>query len=197
MTPPLNAAALEQLFAKARSQNAWRTTPVSAAQMHAIYDLTKMGPTSANCSPARFVFVASEAGKAKLAPLAMETNQAKILQAPVCVIIANDMKFYERIPALFPHHPEARDWFTGSEEFAEISAMRNGTLQGAYFMLAVRALGFDVGPMSGFDNSAVDAAFFPDGQIKSNFLCCIGVGEPRAVFERLPRLNFDEACQIV
>ena len=157
----------------------------------------KMGPTSANCCPARLVFVRSEEAKAKLAAFAMESNQPKIMAASACVIIANDMNFYDRIPELFPHDPSAREWFNGSEVFAAETAMRNGSLQAAYFMMAVRALGLDVGPISGFDAAGVDAAFFPDGRFKSNMLCNIGRGNAEALFGRLPRLAFDDACDIL
>lgn len=193
----LDQAALDLLFNEARSHNDFAKTDLADDQLHALYDLMKMGPTSANCSPARLVFVRSEAAKQRLAPLAMEANQPKILNAAVCVIIANDTKFYDRIPELFPHQPEARDWFTGSEAFAAETAMRNGSLQAAYLMLAARGLGLDVGPMSGFDVEAVNREFFPDGRFKANMLCNIGTGKPEALFDRSPRLAFDDACQIL
>ena len=193
----LDQAALDLLFNEARSHNDFVKTDLADDQLHALYDLMKMGPTSANCSPARLVFVRSEAAKQRLAPLAMEANQPKILNAAVCVIIANDTKFYDRIPELFPHQPEARDWFTGSEAFAAETAMRNGSLQAAYLMLAARGLGLDVGPMSGFDVEAVNREFFPDGRFKANMLCNIGTGKPEALFDRSPRLAFDDACQIL
>ena len=193
----LDASALDQLFVTARSHNDFLDTPVTAEQIAALYDLTKMAPTSANCSPARFVFVSSDEGKKRLLPHLMESNQAKTAAAPVCAIIAYDTKFYDLIPQLFPHNPEARDWFAYDEHVALQTAMRNGSLQGAYLMLAARALGLDVGPMSGFDPAGVDAAFFPDGRFKTNFICNIGHGDASAVFERSPRLSFDEACAIV
>ena len=171
--------------------------PVGDAQLHALYDLMKMGPTSANCCPARLVFVTSDEAKARLMPHIIESNIEKVTNAPVCAIIANDVKFYDRIPELFPHNPQARDWFTGSEEFAAETAMRNGSLQAAYLMLAARALGLDVGPISGFDANGVNQEFFPDGKWRVNMLCNIGHGRPEAVFERLPRLAFDDACHII
>lgn len=197
MSSPLDQASLNQLFVEARSHNDFHDKAVTPEQITALYDLMKMAPTSANCSPARFVFVTSDAGKKRLLPFLMESNQPKTQAAPVCVIIAHDTKFYDLIPQLFPHDPGAREWFTGSEEFATQTAMRNGSLQGAYLMLAARALGLDVGPMSGFDAQGVDQEFFPDGRFKSNFLCNIGHGNMDAVFGRSPRLTFDEACQIV
>ena len=193
----LNQAGLDLLFNDARSHNDFEPLALDDKTLEAIYDLMKMAPTSANCCPARLVFVRSEEAKARLAPMAMESNQPKILNASACVIIANDMQFYDRIPELFPHDPSARDWFAGSESFAAETALRNGSLQAAYFMMAVRAMGLDVGPISGFDAAAVDAAFFPDGRFKSNMLCNIGRGKPDALFERLPRLAFDDACDII
>ena len=193
----LDQNALDLLFKDARSHNDFDPLPLDDGQLQALYDLMKMGPTSANCSPARLVFVRSEAEKQKLAGFAMPANAEKIKNASVCVIIANDSQFYDRIPELFPHNPEARDWFTGSADFAAETAMRNGSLQAAYLMMAARALGFDVGPMSGFDAAGVDAAYFPDGRFKANMLCNIGRGKPEALFERSPRLAFDDACQIL
>lgn len=193
---PLPDATLDQLFREARSQNGWTDTPVSETLIRAVYDLARMGPTSANCSPARFVFCASAEAKEKLGSLASEANRTKILAAPVTVIIGHDLKFYERIPELFPHNPGAKDWFSGSEALAETTAFRNGTLQGAYFMLAARSLGLDCGPMSGFSNAKVDEIFFAGTTIKSNFICSIGTGDPSKVFGRLPRLAFEDACRI-
>lgn len=192
----LDDDALDQLFRAARSHNGFFDSPVSDETLKELYDLWKFGPTSANCSPARVVFVRTEEGKAKLLPHLMEGNRAKTQAAPVCAVIGHDMKFYDRIPELFPHLPDARDWFTGDEDFAAESAFRNGTLQGAYFMLAARAMGLDVGPMSGFDPAGVEAAFFPDSTVKVNFLCNLGKGDPSAVFERLPRLAFEDACAL-
>jgi len=193
----LDQAALDILFNNARSHNDFEPTPIEEERLHALYDLMKMGPTSANCCPARLVFVRSEAGKKRLLPFIIESNIAKVEAAPVCVIIANDTKFYDRIPELFPHNPEAKNWFTGSEAFAAETAMRNGSLQAGYFMLAARALGLDVGPMSGFDADGVNQTFFPDGRFKANMLCNLGHGRAAALFERSPRLAFDDACTIV
>ncbi|MCH1541678.1 MAG: malonic semialdehyde reductase [Alphaproteobacteria bacterium] len=193
----LDQAALDSLFTKARSHNDFDPTPVPEETLHALYDLMKMGPTSANCCPARLVFVTSQAGKKRLMPFIIESNIAKVEAAPVVAIIANDTKFYDRIPELFPHNPEARNWFTGSEAFAAETAMRNGSMQAAYLMLAARALDLDVGPMSGFDVAGVNQEFFPDGQFAANLLCNIGHGRAEAVFERLPRLAFDDACKII
>lgn len=193
----LDRTGLDRLFYEGRSYNSWQDKPVADALLYALYDLTRMPPTSANCSPARVVFVRSAEAKAKLLPCLLPTNQEKTETAPVCAIIAHDLQFYDLIPQLFPHNPGARDWFSGDAAVAEATAFRNGTLQGGYFMLAARALGLDVGPMSGFDNAAVDAAFFPDGRFKSNFLCNIGYGDASGLFDRSPRLSFDEACRIV
>lgn len=193
----LDKNALDVLFTQARSHNDFDPKQVPEEKLRALYDLTKMGPTSANCCPARFVFVASAEAKKRLLPHVIETNAAKVEAAPVCVIIANDTKFYDRIPELFPHNPEAKNWFTGSEAFAAETAMRNGSLQAGYFMLAARALGLDVGPMSGFDAEGVNQAFFPDGRFKANMLCNLGHGKAEALFERSPRLAFDDACEIV
>ena len=193
---PLPDSTLDQLFREARSQNGWKETAVSETLIRAVYDLARMGPTSANCSPARFVFCASQEAKDKLASFASAANAAKIVAAPVTVIIGHDMKFYDKIPELFPHNPGARDWFTSSAALAETTAFRNGTLQGAYLMIAARALGLDCGPMSGFDNAKVDAAFFAGTDVKSNFICSIGEGDPSKVFGRLPRLAFEDACRI-
>lgn len=193
---PLPDATLDQIFREARSQNGWTDTPVSETLIRAVYDLTRMGPTSANCSPARFVFVSSAEAKEKLAATSTPGNGEKIRTAPVTVIIGHDLKFYERIPELFPHNPQAKDWFSGNAELAEATAFRNGTLQGAYMMIAARALGLDCGPMSGFNNAKVDEAFFEGTSVKSNFICSIGEGDPAKVFARSPRLSFEDACRI-
>lgn len=197
MTEQISEEALDQLFRLARSQNAWLNRPVEDTKLEALYDLMKMGPTSANCAPARIVFVRTPEAKAKLLPLMLETNRAKVEQAPVTAIIAYDTQFYDLIPQLFPHNPGARDWFAHSEALAQETAMRNSTLQGAYFMLAARALGLDVGPMSGFDAHGVNATFFADGRFVTNFICCLGYGDPAGLFERSPRLSFTDACQLV
>lgn len=193
---PLPDSTLDQIFREARSQNGWKETPVSETLIRAIYDLARMGPTSANCSPARFVFCATSEAKDRLAALATPGNGDKIRAAPVTVIFGYDLKFYERIPELFPHNPGAKDWFASSAQLAETTAFRNGTLQAAYFMLAARSLGLDCGPMSGFSNPGVDEAFFAGTTIKSNFICSIGTGDPSKLFARSPRLAFEDACRI-
>jgi len=196
MSECLDSAALDQLFRIARTINVWKDTPVSDAQIHALYDLLKMAPTSANCCPARFHFVKSEAAKARLVPLVMAGNDVKIMQAPVTVIIANDANFAEKLPELFPHSPDAQTWFS-DPEVAAITAMRNGTLQGAYLMLAARSIGLDCGPMSGFDNAGVDAEFFAGTSLKSNFICSLGYGTEEGIFPRSPRLAFGDAAAIL
>jgi 3-hydroxypropanoate dehydrogenase len=193
----IDAAGLDLLFREARTHNKWHEDTVSDETLHELYDLLKQGPTSANCSPARFLFLRTKEAKERLAPALSSGNLAKTMAAPVTVIVAYDPKFYERLPFLFPHNPDATSWFTSNESLAATTAFRNGTLQGAYLILAARALGLDCGPMSGFDNDAVDAAFFPDGRIKSNFLCNLGYGEPAALHPRNPRLDFAEACEII
>ena len=189
----LDHAALDVLFNTARTQNKWTDKPVSDADLQAIYDLLKMGPTSANSSPARFVFVRTPEGKEKLKPALSAGNLEKTMTAPVTVIVAHDPKFYEQLPKLFPA-ADARSWFSGNEALANETAFRNGTLQGAYLMIAARALGVDVGAMSGFDKAKVDETFFADLGWKSNFLINLGHGDPAGVFARSPRLGFDEAC---
>jgi 3-hydroxypropanoate dehydrogenase len=196
MSRTVNDEALNIIFREARTQNKWHDKPVSTALLMAVYDLARWGPTSANISPARFVFIVSQAAKERLKPHLSPGNRDKTMAAPATAIIAYDLKFAEKVPQLFPHMPEAKDWFQ-DPKFAEVSAFRNGTLQGAYFMIAARALGLDCGPMSGFDNAGVDREFFPEGTTKSNFLCSIGHGDPAGVFPRSPRLSFDEACRIL
>ena len=186
---------LDQLFRAARTQNKWQDKPVSDTLLHAVYELMRMCPTSANCSPARLVFVTSKDGKAKLKSLVSAGNAPKVETAPVTVIIGQDLEFHQKLPQLFPH-ADAKSWFTGNQKLIETTAFRNSSLQGAYLMLAARAVGLDCGPMSGFDNDAVDKAFFDGTTIKSNFICCLGYGDPSGVFPRSPRLSFDEACQI-
>lgn len=188
-------AALDQLFRTARTQNSFQDRPVEDSQLRALYDLLKWAPTSANASPARFVFVKSAEAKQKLAPALSEGNLAKTLAAPVTAIIAFDQDFHEKLPYLFPH-TDAKSWFDGPREGRYEAAFRNGTLQGAYLILAARALGLDAGPMSGFDAAKVDEAFFTGTAIKSNFLVNLGYGDPAGVFPRLPRLSFDEAARI-
>ncbi|MCW1976085.1 malonic semialdehyde reductase [Xanthomonas campestris] len=195
MSDLLNAAALDQLFRTARTQNAFLDTPVSEDLLRELYDLVKWGPTAANGSPARFVFVTTAEGKEKLKPALSEGNAAKTLAAPVTAIIGFDEDFHEKLPYLFPH-ADAKSWFDGPRTARTESAFRNSSLQGAYLILAARALGLDAGPMSGFDNTKVDAAFFAGTPIKSNFLVNLGYGDPAGLFPRLPRLSFDEAARI-
>lgn len=190
MAEPLNADALDQLFRTARTYNGYLDRPVTQAQMDAIWELMKYGPTSANALPARLIWCASADAKQKLAALTMPANAEKILQAPVTVIIGMDLEFYEHLPELFPH-ADARSWFAGNDAMIEATAMRNSSLQGAYFILAARALGLDTGPMSGFSNEAVDAAFFAGTKVKSNFISTLGYGDPATIFERSPRPGFD------
>ena len=193
---PLNDAALDQLFRKARTYNGYLDTPVSNEQLEAVWELMKYGPTSANCLPARIIWCVSPKSKEKLAALSMPANATKILSAPATAIIGMDMEFYEQLPELFPH-ADARSWFVGNDAMIEATAFRNSSLQGGYFTLAARALGLDVGAMSGFDNAAVDAAFFADTKIKSNFISTIGYGDPASIFERSPRPGFDRFNKIV
>lgn len=195
MTNPLPDAALDQLFRSARSYNGYLDKPVTETELRAIYELVKMGPTSANCQPLRIVWCVSNEAKQKLASFAMERNAAKILAAPVTAILGMDMAFYEKLPQLFPP-ADARSWFIASPALAEMTAFRNSSLQGAYFILAARALGLDTGPMSGFDNAAVDEAFFAGTTLKSNFISTLGHGEPASIFERLPRPAFEETNTI-
>ncbi len=194
---PISDAALDQIFRQARTQNAWLDTPVSETLLRAIYELVALGPTTANSNPTRIVFVTTEEGRKRLAPHLSEGNRAKTMKAPATAIIGYDLKFYDKLPQLFPHNPGAREWFSGSEELAEKTAFRNSSLEGAYFIIAARALGLDTGPMSGFNNAGVDQEFFAGTSIKSNFICAIGHGDPAAVFPRSPRLSFEEACRIV
>ena len=196
MAGALNQDALDQLFVEARTHNGWQDKPVPEDLLKQIWDLTKMGPTSANSSPARIVFVISAEGKERLKPCLMEGNVKKTMTAPVTAIIGHNMKFYDRLPELFPH-ADARPWFEGNDDLIQATAFRNATLQGAYFMLAARALGLDTGAMSGFDEAAVDEAFFAGTSIKSNFLCNIGFGNGEDMFSRSPRLDFDDACSVV
>lgn len=193
---PLPDTALDQLFNDARTRNAWTDRPVSDDLLRRLYDLTKFGPTAVNSSPARFVFVTSPEAKARLIPLMSEGNQAKSLQAPVNVIIGYDTEFHETLPRLFPHAPGARDWFADEAGRRE-SAFRNSALQGGYFMLAARALGLDVGPMSGFDPAGVKAAFFADATVEPNFIVNLGYGSDENLFPRSPRLGFGEAARIL
>jgi 3-hydroxypropanoate dehydrogenase len=193
---PLGDAALDQLFRTARTYNGYLDTPVSNEQLEAVWELMKFGPTSANCLPARIIWCVSQESKEKLAPLTMPANGEKILKAPVTAIIGMDMEFYELLPELFPH-TDARSWFVGNDAMIESTAFRNSSLQGAYFIMAARALGLDTGPMSGFNNAAVDEAFFAGTKVKSNFISTIGYGDPASIFERSPRPGFDRFNKII
>ena len=191
----LDQASLDTLFAAARTHSAWQDKPVTDAQLHAIYEAMKWGPTSANCSPARMVFVKSPEAKEKLLACADPGNLEKIRTAPVTAIIGMDLRFYDQLPALFPH-ADARSWFVGNDAKIEATAFRNASLQGAYLILAARALGLDCGPMSGFDADKLNAAFFAGTALKANFLCNLGYGDASKLHPRLPRLAFDDACRI-
>lgn len=195
MTTSLDDAGQDLLFRHARTYNGFSGS-IDDATLHRLYDMLKFGPTSANSCPARFVFVRSAEGKALLEPALDEGNRAKTLAAPVTVIVGHDLDFHRKLPVLFPH-TDARSWFEGPRENRTTPAFRNGTLQGAYLILAARALGLDAGPMSGFDNAKVDAAFFAGTQVKSNFLVNLGKGDADSIFPRSPRLPFHEACRMV
>ena len=191
--------ALDILFRKARTHNGWLDKPVADDALRQLYDLMKWGPTSANSSPARILFLRSPEAKQRLLPALSPNNADKTMAAPVTAIIGYDTKFYDHLPRLFPHNQEARSWFANSPQFAETSAFRNGTLQGGYFILAARSVGLDCGPMSGFDNAKVDAEFFtgPLASVKSNFLCNLGHGDPSKLLPRSPRFDFDEVCHLL
>jgi 3-hydroxypropanoate dehydrogenase len=193
---PLNQAAFDQLFFQAHTNNAWQDKPVADELLQRLYETLRMCPTSMNCGPVRIVFVKSKAAKEKLIPTLMEGNRAKTMAAPVTAIIGYDTHFYDQLPKLFPNNPKARDMFAGNAALSDITAFRNGTLQGAYLILAARALGLDCGPMSGFDNAAVDQLFFAGTNVKSNFICSIGYGDAKGIYPRNPRLDFAEACSI-
>ena len=195
MASPLNDKALDQLFREARTYNGWLDKPVGDDVLHRLYDLVKMGPTSANCLPMRLVFVRTQAAKERLRPHLAPANVEKTMAAPVTVIVAHDLEFYERLPELFPH-VDARSWFVGNDELIRTTAFRNGTLQGGYLILAARSLGLDCGPMSGFDNAKVDALFFPGEEVKSNFLLNLGYGDPAKLFPRSPRPTFEDICRV-
>jgi 3-hydroxypropanoate dehydrogenase len=196
MKKALDDAALNTLFREARSYNRWTGEPVPDQTLHELYELLKFGPTSANSTPARFVFVKGAEAKAKLVACVSPGNVVKVEQAPVTAIIAMDEKFYEKMPKLFPQRPNAAEMFK-DPALAQVTMMRNSTLQGAYLILAARSLGLDCGPMSGFDNAKLDAAFFADTPLKSNFICALGTGTTELLYPRNPRLDFDEACKIV
>jgi 3-hydroxypropanoate dehydrogenase len=192
----LNQSALDTLFYNAHTHNGWQDRPVTDEQLQQLYDALRWAPTAANGSPARLVFVRSAEAKAKLAPALSEGNLAKTLAAPVTVIVGMDMEFYEKLPQLSPA-VDARSWFAGNDAAIQSTAFRNSSLQGGYLILAARALGLDVGPMSGFDGAKVDAAFFAGTPVKANFICNIGYGDAAKIRPRAPRLSFGEACQIV
>jgi 3-hydroxypropanoate dehydrogenase len=196
MAEPVSEQCLDTVFRNARSFNAWQDRPVSDEQIEALYELLKWGPTSANSSPARFVFVKSDEAKARLKPCLAEGNVDKSMTAPVVAIVAMDMEFYEQLPKLFPH-TDARSWYVGKPDKIQVTAMRNSSLQGAYLIMAARSLGLDCGPMSGFDGDKLDEVFFPDGKVKSNFICALGYGDASQLHPRGPRLDFDEACEIL
>lgn len=185
----------EQLFTNARTQNGYLDDPVSDAQLQQLYELLKWGPTAANTSPARFTFVRSAEGKARLLACVSPGNVQKVTEAPVTVIVGMDMAFYEHLPRLFPH-ADARSWFAGNQPAIDATAFRNSSLQGGYMILAARALGLDCGPMSGFDAAKMDAAFWSGTGVKTNFICTLGRGNPAKVFARSPRLSFEEACTL-
>ena len=196
MQHAVNDEALDTVFRSARSQNKWLDKPVSPALLMAVYDLMRFGPTSANISPARIVFLMSQESKARLKPHLAYFNVQKTMTAPAVAIIGYDLDFPGKISKLFPHNPGAKDWFN-DPIVRQTNAFRNGTLQGGYFIVAARALGLDCGPMSGFDNAGIDKEFFASTNIKTNFICGVGYGDPSGVFARSPRLEFDEACRIL
>ena len=197
MKNPLPEEALGQIFLEARTYNGWLDKPVTDEQLRQLYDLMKWGPTSANGSPGRFVFVRSQEAKERLRPALSSGNVDKTMAAPVTVIVAYDLLFYDKLPELFPHKPTMRNLYVSNSKLAEETARRNSSLQGAYLIIAARALGFDCGPMSGFDNAKLDEEFFPGGAVRSNFLCNLGYGDPSSFSTRLPRLEFDEACTVL
>jgi 3-hydroxypropanoate dehydrogenase len=196
LTERIKDTCLDQIFREARTHNAWLDKDVPDALLHELVDLAKLGPTSANCSPARILFVKSRAAKDKLKPHLSEGNRDKTMKAPVCAIIGYDLDFYEHLPKLFPH-TDARSWFAGDEQKIFDTAFRNGTLQGAYLIVAARALGLDCGPMSGFDSKGVDRDFFAGTNVKSNFLCNLGYGDGAKLLPRSPRFAFDEMARIL
>jgi 3-hydroxypropanoate dehydrogenase len=193
----LNDSALNTLFLEARTHNGWRDKPVLDEQLQQIFDLMKWGPTSANCSPARIVFVKSPEAKEKLLDCMNSGNIEKTKSAPVTAIIGMDMEFYEKLPQLFPHNLEARSWFAGNQANIDTTALRNSSLQGGYFIMAARAIGLDCAPMSGFNADKINAAFFAGTSVKANFVCSLGYGDTSKLHARGPRLSFDEACKIV
>jgi 3-hydroxypropanoate dehydrogenase len=196
MQHAVNDEALDTIFRTARSQNKWLDKPVSNALLMAVYDLMRFGPTSANCCPSRIVFLTTKEAKERIKPHLLPQNIEKTMTAPAVAVIGYDLDFPQTLSRLFPQNPGAKDWF-GDPVLREKTAFRNGTLQGAYFIIAARALGLDCGPMSGFNNAAVDTEFFAGTNVKSNFICGVGYGDPSGVFPRNPRLGFDEACKIL
>lgn len=195
MAEHLDQVALDQLFLTARTHSAWLDKPVPEALLRQAYDLARMAPTSGNSQPMRIVFVCSAEARERLRPALSEGNLEKTMSAPVTAIIAHDMEFYEELPRLYPH-VDARSWFAGKPDAIAETAFRNGSMQGAYFIMAARAVGLDCGPMSGFDKAVVDAAFFPEGRIKSNFLINLGYGDAARLHPRSPRPEFNEFCRI-
>ena len=193
---PLSAQALDQLFRDARSHDVFLPDPVSDMQLRSIYDLAKWGPTTANSQPQRILFLRSEQAKAQLLPALSSSNAKKSMSAPVVAVLAYDLRFFEHLPRMF-HDPRARSWYDTTSDHIFMTALRNATLQGAYLMLAARSVGLDCGPMSGFNNAKVDTAFFPEGHWKSNFLCCLGRGDPLHLPARADRFAFDEICRIL
>lgn len=196
MKPPLSPEALDRVFRQGRTYHQWLPEPIETKLLHDLYDLMKLGPTSANCSPARVVFLTTPAAKERLVPYLSPGNVDQVRQAPVTAIVAWDNEFYEHLPRLFPF-ADARSWFAGKPELIRETAFRNSSLQGAYLILAARSLGLDAGPMSGFDASKLNAEFFPDGKWNSNFLCNLGYGDPSSLHPRATRLEFEEACQVL
>ena len=194
--PPVSDETLDLLIREARSYSDFTAEPVTDEQLHALYDIIKWGPTTANSQPQRILFLRSQAAKERLKPALSSANLAKTIAAPVVAILAYDMRFFEFLPRMY-HNPAARSWYETTPEHIRTTALRNATLQGAYFILAARALGLDCGPMSGFDNGKVDAEFFPDGRLKSNFLCCLGHGIPDELPPRNERFAFAEVCTIL
>jgi 3-hydroxypropanoate dehydrogenase len=211
MGQTIDDSALDMLFREARTHSTWKPQPVAEQTLRDLYDILKWAPTSANAAPARFAFLRSKEAKERLRPALAPGNVEKTMTAPVTVIVGYDMKFYEQVPKLFPQSPGLKQLFEGNPQLVEVTAQRNSSLQGAYLILAARALGLDCGPMSGFDNTKVDEEFFsagkpcfgcdmeffPEGHVKSNFLCNLGYGDPTKLFPRLPRLLFNEACSLL
>lgn len=197
MASVVNESALDALFRSARSQNKWKSDPLPEGTLERIYELAKWGPTSANCSPARFTFIVSDEAKERLRPTLAPQNVDKCMTAPAVVLIAQDNKFFDKLPELMPHNPAMKDMFADNPPMAAGTAFRNSSLQGAYFMIAARAIGLDCGPLSGFNPDAVNAEFFSGTSLTINFICGIGFGNPEGVFPRSPRLDYSEACQLI